>query len=220
MKHIHLNDCDSTQDYLKEQLKQGETSDVLISCENQIQGYGRSQKKWDNLSQSLFFSFTLLPHEKVTWTAIELAVTLTDYFAQKFGESLKLKWPNDIYDSEGKKCSGILVQQAQQKYIAGIGINLVKSENWGGVFSDEKYSFTKKEWCADLHDYIQNHRIPETDEIKKRWSERCIHMNLPVVVSEGSESIMGKFVGLGEWGEAVLDENGKPHHIYNGSLRW
>jgi BirA family biotin operon repressor/biotin-[acetyl-CoA-carboxylase] ligase len=221
MKHIHLDSCDSTQDYLKEQLTQGAVSDLLVSCENQTQGHGRNQKKWEPLPHSLYFSFTLNPHEKVTWTAIELSVIISDYFSEKFGEELKLKWPNDIYNSTGKKCSGILIQQHHQKHIAGIGINLLSSSEWGGVFQNLSANFSKEEWCADLYQYIIKHRIDETNLIKKKFLSRCIHHQIPVTITEGEEIYSGEFIGLGDWGEAILKKADQTTlHLYNGTLRW
>jgi BirA family biotin operon repressor/biotin-[acetyl-CoA-carboxylase] ligase len=132
MRHIHLDNCNSTQDYLKEQLAQGVETDLLISCENQTQGHGRNQKKWETLPHSLYFSFNLEPNPKVTWTAIELSVIIADYFYEKFGESLKLKWPNDIYVGD-KKLGGILIENSImsgtiKSSIVGVGLNINQTD--------------------------------------------------------------------------------------------
>lgn len=220
MRHIHLDNCNSTQDYLKEQLAQGVETDLLISCENQTQGHGRNQKKWETLPHSLYFSFNLEPNPKVTWTAIELSVIIADYFYEKFGESLKLKWPNDIYHHDGKKCSGILIQQSLHKHVAGIGINLLSSNDWGGVFTNLPINLSKEEWCKDIYHYIKTHRLLETELIKEKFLSRCIHHNINVTISEGDEIHSGLFIGLGDWGEAILKTDQTTQHFYNGSLRW
>lgn len=220
MKHIHLDSCDSTQDYLKEQLAQDQSEELLISCENQIQGHGRNQKKWEPLPHSLYFSFIVKPNEKVTWTAIELSVIISDYFFKRFGEELKLKWPNDIYDSRSKKCGGILVQQSHQKNIAGIGLNLESNQEWGGIFEKSPTQFSKKEWCADIVEYIMQNRISNTNDLRMRFLNRCMHYERQVSITEGDETHSGIFIGLGDWGEALIKDEQKTHHLYNGSLRW
>lgn len=221
MKHIHLDSCDSTQDYLKEQLTlSAEDDELLVTCETQTQGHGRNQNKWDPLPNSLYMSFILQSHPQVTWTAIELSVILSDYFLEKFGEELKLKWPNDIYDSAGKKCCGILIQQSSGKHIAGIGINLLSSNEWGGIFHRIPTNISKREWCADIYQYIQQRRINDSLIVKDKFLKRCAHLNKFVTITEGEEKHSGIFSGLGDWGEAILKEGSEIHSVYNGSLRW
>ncbi len=220
MKHLHLDSCDSTQDYLKEQLTHDASQELLVTCENQTMGHGRNQKKWEPLPDSLYMSFTLSPNEKVTWTAIELSVILADYFFEKFGENIKLKWPNDLYDFQSKKCGGILIQQSHQKNIAGIGLNLISRQEWGGIFKTLPINLTKSDWCLDLYNYISTHRITNTDELKSKFMKSCVHSQIPVTITEGNDIYSGVFTGLGDWGEALIESDQKTHHIYNGTLRW
>src|SRR5690606_28791800 len=110
IRHIHVDECHSTQDLLKEQLDSSKGEETfLVSCELQSAGHGRGGKLWTYQTGSLCFSINIKPHKVISFTALELAVLIARFFEKK-GRNVKLKWPNDIWDSECRKASGILVQ--------------------------------------------------------------------------------------------------------------
>lgn len=219
IKQIHLNECDSTQDVLKEQLTKFSTSEkILVSCDNQIAGRGRGENKWSPMPGSLFFSLNVSPHPVMSYTAIEIAVILSDFFQSK-GQSLKLKWPNDLWNSENQKCGGILVQGSQQCFLAGIGLNLFSNEKkFGGILENETI-IDKKILCLEIASFIHSNRITEVDQLKRKWLERCGHLNSIVKIIEGDEIFEGIFQGIGDFGEALISQNGEVIRIFNGSLR-
>lgn len=218
-RHIHVIDCDSTQDILKEQLM-AETSpeQFLVSCENQNQGRGRGENIWKAMPGTLCFSFNLKPHPEMSFTALEISVLIARYFEEK-GRSLKLKWPNDLWDAEGKKCAGILVQGSNNSFLAGIGLNLFSDDkNFGGIYEDA-FEIDKKSWSSDIADYILTNRYSDVRSLQSDWIRRCGHLNQMVKVTEGSEVTEGIFQGLGDHGEALICRDMKTVKIYNGSLR-
>ncbi len=217
MRQIHLNQCYSTQDALKEQLMCADSETILVSCNDQIAGRGRGENKWFSLPGSLCFSLNLSPHPTISFTAIEISVIVADFFEEK-GISLKLKWPNDLWTKDRKKCGGILIQGYQQKFIAGIGLNLFSSEeSYGGIF-DLSFLVDKKKWAHDLALFIQQNRIDDIQMLKGKWHKRCGHFQESVVITEGDEKTEGIFQGLGDYGEALIMNSQKIHKIYNGSL--
>lgn len=219
IKQIHLSECDSTQDVLKEQLtKFSPTDQILVSCDNQIAGRGRGENKWSPLPGGLFFSFNLEAHPVMSYTAIELSVILADFFEEK-GQSLKLKWPNDLWNSELKKCGGILVQGTQQQFLAGIGLNLFSDNSDFGGITPAGFPVDKKSYSLELVNYIHSHRIPDVKELRRKWLLRCGHLNAIVKIIEGEETFDGVFQGLGDFGEALVCQNGETKKIFNGSLR-
>lgn len=218
IRHVHVNECDSTQDMLKEQLKQDSSSSILISCENQISGRGRGDNQWKSMPGTLCFSLNIKPHAVMSYTAIELSVIIAKFFESK-GRTLKLKWPNDLWDDRGRKCAGILVQGSQNQLLAGIGINLFsEDENYGGVFT-AAFEIDKKVWSRELSEFILNNRYESTETLRKDWLTRCGHLNQMVRVTESGETLEGIFQGLGDHGEALICTDAQINHIYNGSLR-
>lgn len=219
IRQIHLIDCDSTQDVLKEQLNNHAANElILVSCENQIAGRGRGENKWKAMPGTLCFSINIPPHPVMSFTAIELSVIIADFFENK-NQKLQLKWPNDLWDKEGKKCGGILVQGSQNNLLAGIGINLFSDdENYGSVF-DLAFAADKKSIAKELAEFIHNNRISDSKELTSRWLLKCGHLNQMVKVIEGNEVTEGIFQGLGDFGEALICRDTKTVKIYNGSLR-
>lgn len=218
-RHIHVIDCDSTQDILKEQLM-AETSPVqfLVSCENQNQGRGRGENIWKAMPGTLCFSFNLEPHPVMSYTALEISVLVARFFETK-GQVVKLKWPNDLWDTQGKKCAGILVQGSNNLFMAGIGLNLFSNDkNFGGVYEDA-FEIDKKTWSNEIADYILANRYKDIRPLQKDWLERCGHLNQMVKVTEGSDVVEGIFQGIGDHGEALVCRDTKTVRIYNGSLR-
>ncbi len=219
MIHVHLIDCDSTQDVLKEQLSLRTSSEtILVSCENQLKGRGRGDHNWSTMPGTLCFSLSLSPHPVQSFTAIEMSVLVARFFETK-GRMIKLKWPNDLYTLDGKKCAGILVQTHADKMMAGIGINLFsESLEFGGVY-EAAFEVEKKSWCEELAEFILQNRYLNDQKLTQDWQERCHHMNEEVSVEESGVLKTGIFTGLGLHGEAVLREGNLEHHLYNGSLR-
>lgn len=217
IRQIHLEQCDSTQDAVKEQLSLNPGENILVSCDLQTNGRGRGNKSWTPMPGTLYMSFNLAPCVVPSFTAIELSILVAEFFE---GSKLSLKWPNDIYNHQEKKCCGILVQSSQNSMIAGIGINLFStSEDFGGVF-DQPFNCDKKSWCLELVKFIYENRFSCTQTLKKKWSDKCFHLGESVTITDGEEKICGYFRGLGEHGEALIENNEGIHKIFNGSLRF
>lgn len=218
IKQIHLIECDSTQDILKEQLRDSDGSTLLVSCDRQIKGRGRGSNQWNALPGGLCFSLTLAPHTIISLSALEISLLILRYFKAQ-GCSLKLKWPNDLWNEAGLKCGGILIQGIQNTYVAGIGLNLYSEDpQFGGVFSETK-EFSSEIYARELAQYIITHRYQESSLLRKEWEANCGHMNQMVRVTENEEVVEGLFVGIGEHGEALLQKGAELVRLYNGSLR-
>lgn len=217
IRQIHLEQCDSTQDELKEQLSLYPGENILVSCDLQTSGRGRGDKAWTPMPGTLYMSFTVSPSIVPSFTAIELSILVAEFFE---GSKLSLKWPNDIFNHEDLKCCGILVQTSQNQMIAGIGVNLYSdSEFFGGVFS-LPFNCDKKSWCMELVKFINENRFSHMDTLKKRWSEKCFHLNENVIIIDGGQKTIGKFRGLGDYGEALIENEEGIHRVFNGSLRF
>lgn len=218
IKQIHLKHCDSTQDILKEQLSATSHEGVLVSTDRQLKGKGRGSNSWEDLPGSLCFSLSLKPHPVTSLSALEVSLLIVDFFALK-GKTLFLKWPNDLWTPEKKKCGGVLLQGSKDLYLAGIGLNLF-SENaeYGGIF-EEKSSLEKESLAAEISEFILTHRISEKETLQKRWLKACGHLDASVQIIEGDSRTLGVFKGIGEHGEAILETETGLAQFFNGSLR-
>jgi BirA family biotin operon repressor/biotin-[acetyl-CoA-carboxylase] ligase len=219
IRHVHIDECDSTQDVLKEQLHKATWQErVLVSCETQIAGRGRGGNKWTAMPGTICFSLNINPNPVLSFTAIELAVILAEYFEKK-GFKIFLKWPNDLWNEEGNKCGGVLVQSHQSNLLAGIGINLWSDQQEHGGISSAPFPLNKKSLALELAEFIHAERISDVKELSQRWLLKCGHLNRKVRIYEGHEVTEGIFIGIGKSGEALIHYNGETQKLYNGSLR-
>lgn len=219
IRHIHVNECDSTQDLLKEQINNNQsTENVLVSCEHQTLGRGRGENKWTAMKGTLCFSMNLTPHSVMSYTAIEVSVLIAKFFKTK-NQELKLKWPNDLWDTKLNKCGGILIQGSQNNFYAGIGINLFSSDkNLGSVFEAE-FEIEKQRWAYEIAEFILNNRYTSSTKLRQDWLHSCGHLNQEVEITETGEKHRGMFLGLGEYGEALVLIDNETQKFFNGSLR-
>jgi BirA family transcriptional regulator, biotin operon repressor / biotin---[acetyl-CoA-carboxylase] ligase len=221
MKHIHLDSTTSTQDYLFNIIHDHNTEDLLVSASHQTHGRGRGTNHWLELGNSLFCSFTLAPNPNITFTAIEVAVLTHLFFLENYNLNIFLKWPNDLYSSDGKKLGGILIQKkGNTPYVIGIGLNLyihdTSQSQYAALFTSPP-DIEIKELSLKLYKFIQEHRLPN-HELKKIWTHHCLHMNKQVEIHEGVKT-QGKFVGIDNSGAALIEDlQGNLISHFNGSL--
>ncbi|MES2528179.1 MAG: biotin--[acetyl-CoA-carboxylase] ligase [Bdellovibrionota bacterium] len=217
IKHIHVDVCDSTQDLLKEQTSSSQET-LLVSTDRQLKGRGRGQNLWEDLPGTICFSLDILPHQVMSFTALEISLLVARFFEFE-GCKLGLKWPNDLWDSRMTKCGGVLVQGSGSRLMAGVGINLYSNNPlFGGVYL-EPFAFDKKAWSFRIAEYINSHRYTDTDTLRRDWELRCPHLGSSVTITEGTEVFTGIFRGLGEFGEALLHTEEGEKKIFNGTLR-
>lgn len=224
-KQLHLDECHSTQEILKEHLpdlaKSGDS--LVISTSKQTQGHGREGREWWLIKGSLAFSYTASSHPQLTWQSLEVAVLLQEFIEKQTGIALRLKWPNDIYDHAGKKVGGILLNYFEPIMIIGVGLNLLPSvqREVGSVFSNEEYysDVLLSQWPKMFCHFYDANRL-SASEIKAKWEVHCAHLGKEVSVDEKGQLLQGFFMGLGEHGEALIQTDEGEKKIYNGTLRF
>ena len=222
MKHTHLAQSHSTQEFLRKVLNK-KNDDYLISTDNQTAGKGRSGSQWIQFNEAIAFSFNIPPNKIMTLTSLEIGVLLTLYFKKK----IKVKWPNDLLNEEHEKVGGILCQLIDNQILVGIGINLkspCKDPNFpypvGGILEANtplEKDF-KREIPLDIYRFITSNRL-NSDDVRRLFVENCIHMNEKVIISDHNKKREGKFIGVGEFGEALIQDEYETIKILTGSLR-
>lgn len=226
IEHHHHCTCESTQDLLNELFKQVPMSskNILISSSNQTKGRGRQGNQWEQLDNSLAMSFSLKPNKVLTLTSLEIGVLICEYFKES---KVKLKWPNDILDEHGLKSGGILCQNQSGTILVGVGLNLGVSNK---KQRSETYKFGRshllnkefndqdiKDESSKIYEYILDNRI-KASELREKWNSYCFHINSQVEIRDESMNITGKFIGIGENGEALINTPKGNQKAFSGSL--
>lgn len=126
--HIHLEEVDSTNNYLK--LHYQDLPDaVLVTADTQTAGRGRLNRMWFSPSGNIYASFLMRKFDTpfyATVTASMAALKTLRFFAPE--RQFYIKWPNDIYVGTSK-IAGILsecivVPAKIDAVISGMGINV------------------------------------------------------------------------------------------------
>lgn len=136
---VKLSAVASTNSYLKDLLSKSEPlpEGTVIMADEQFAGRGQISNSWHSQAgKNLTFSILLNPGAQAPEKQFELnkVISLGVYDALKplLGESLKIKWPNDILVAN-RKIGGILIEniiqgQRWKHAVIGIGLNVNQTE--------------------------------------------------------------------------------------------
>ena len=134
LKHIHLEQIDSTNAYLQRQQSEADIRDWVVSTDKQTAGKGMGSNGWEsevgkNLTFSLAVDVGFLPAERQFLLSEAVALGLAQALDNLLpAEKLSIKWPNDIYYGN-RKLAGILINSTikanrMDVSIIGIGLNV------------------------------------------------------------------------------------------------
>ena len=212
MRLVRLEETDSTNEYLKRQIRKGlKIIPVAVSTLSQTAGKGRQGKKWESdKGKNVLLSIAChYKHDHITLnklSAIILANTLKNLFPYL---DFKIKWPNDII-VRGKKIAGILIEKVKSTYIVGIGINTNQTD-----FGDLKYATSIKKISGQDVDNTKVilKIISQFENFSQMLSKPAVHMlyeeslwglNKTVIVKAGELKLTGIIKEVNYYGALVL----------------
>jgi BirA family transcriptional regulator, biotin operon repressor / biotin---[acetyl-CoA-carboxylase] ligase len=241
---ITLEQCDSTNNYLKKQqdllLRR---LPVLVTSNLQTAGRGRDQRNWiSQRGKGLYssFGFKLDNRQNLNLLPLIAGISVIETLKQVSPGDLTLKWPNDIL-YHGQKIAGILIEniiaEAGIFCITGIGINLNHcAADFPGILRDKAVSLKMITGCAA--DYRVEEINPLLAVVFFHWLERLknnareeilqtarqyTHFleNKPISFHHPSahEPVTGIFRGINHDGGLILEDNdGLRHTYYSGEI--
>ena len=126
----------STNDTLKDWLREGACEPVVLLAKHQSKGRGQFERSWESPQEmGLYMSYLLFPKGAVDLGEINLlmAEAVVSVLAG-YGIKARIKLPNDIYVGE-RKIAGILPEAIHQGaclkgLIIGVGINLYQERRF------------------------------------------------------------------------------------------
>lgn len=132
---IHIDETDSTNQWLKEHINDFEQPTVVLT-EYQTAGRGCGTNKWESeRGKNLLFSILIHPYGVRAHRQFRISMAISLAICKALGQhigDLSIKWPNDIYWRNGK-IAGILIEntlvgKSVKDCIIGIGLNINQRE--------------------------------------------------------------------------------------------
>ena len=244
LKIITLEQCDSTNNYLKRD--NGlllHRLPVLVTSTLQTAGRGREQRNWvSQRGKGLYssFGFRLDSCQNLNLLPLIAGISVIETLKQVSHIDLGLKWPNDILH-QNKKIAGILIENTIGETgilcITGIGINLNHCEaDFPGQLHDKAVSL--KMITGVNEDYRVEEINPLLAVVLFHWLERLksnakeeilqtagrysdFLKNKPISFHHASanEPVTGIFRGINHDGGLKLeDKDGLTHTYYSGEI--
>ena len=228
---IHLEEIDSTNNYLKERcssLPHG----TIVTAGRQTAGRGRFNRKWDSQEGGLYFSVLIKPQQTDFWPNFTQLMGLSLCRAiERLYSHTYLKWPNDVL-ADGKKLCGILSEGVLsggrlEGMIIGTGVNVgqktlpdvgqpATSLYMLGVQAD------KNRLLRDIMQYFwQDYPAVETQgfaAICEPYKKRFPFIGKDITVKNGEKPLFGTVQNISLRGTLLLATAEGPEEIYIGDL--
>lgn len=143
MKLTVLDEVASTNEIVKNALREGKAEGLVVRARRQSGGYGRQGRPWDSPEGGLYMSLLLRPDVAGSGLAtlslvVGLSVqrALAALAAPAVEDGIQLKWPNDVVympadcerADEYRKLCGISLEACGGGVCVGIGINVFPPE--------------------------------------------------------------------------------------------
>jgi len=223
LKNINLRKTDSTNNYAKNLVKNG--NDAIITAKIQTKGKGSKGREFISEKGGLYLTslkfynnYSVLDGFKIM-ISVSVAVCKTLNY---LGYDSKIKWPNDIY-IQNKKVCGILIENSFQKNeisssIVGIGINInnIIPENLKLTAISLKDINNKKVSINKIKKLLINNLNKEysIDEYKKL----SLVINKNVNIISGNEVYGALVKDISECGQLVIIKDNKIINLNSGEV--
>ena len=234
-----FDEIGSTNDEAKTKLTEIENfnDSIAIFAEKQTSGRGRTGKTWESPANvNIYLSFgwySSLKLSELEGLSLATGVEISNHLDPIIGESLNIKWPNDLFLSE-KKVGGILVETTSNKkgtsIVIGVGFNILMSDkiensidqDWTSLSIHFGKDFDRNKIAGNILEALfhlkNNFETNGFSHYKDRFEELNILKNKECLATFDDVSLIGLAEGITENGELIFNENGKIHQLRYGDV--
>jgi BirA family biotin operon repressor/biotin-[acetyl-CoA-carboxylase] ligase len=224
----YLDVVDSTNECAMQWAENGGEHLSLFVADEQTAGRGRSGRTWFT-PPGAALAFSLLLKPKALGAGLTTRITglgalaVCQVLRDVYGLGAEIKWPNDVL-VDGRKLAGVLAEaqwqgDAPQSVVLGIGINIAQ----GSVPPESELNFPATCVETALGSPVERWNLlkevleatlgwlPYLDQIEflQAWEDNLAYQRERVqLLSEGSEVVEGRVLGLGSDGSLRLELSG------------
>lgn len=221
MNKLYFETLLSTNEYMKE-LSSNKLleSFTTIYCGNQTKGKGQQGNSWYSTPfKNLTFSIILFPNIHVL-NSFDLNIIISMSIKKSldiFFDTVKIKWPNDIYVNEKKIC-GILVENTIDKNIItksiiGIGLNVNEICFPNNIHRSTSF-FIEKNKEFDLNiildllisdiKYIYEDFLRNKEKYLDLYLKNLLFFNKKMIFEDSKGTFEGKIINVSEKGYLIV----------------
>ena len=230
-RFIELLSVDSTNNYAMRQVHSGAAmhGDAYFAFE-QTAGKGQFNKQWlsgkgENIILSIVLDTSVLDINRQFLLNMIVALSARQLFNKYTTETIKIKWPNDIYCRD-RKAAGILIEnvirgKTWQFAIVGVGANINQTH-----FSEHlKNPVSLKQLTGKHYDVVELAKELCTllDGLKggilEKYNEHLHKLNEVADFKEGSTMFSGVVKEVNEFGNIIID-SGIEKAYQSGQIEW
>ncbi len=220
---VRLDATDSTNNYANRQMREIVLSEgtVFLAYE-QTAGRGQQKNVWESEpGKNLLFSIVLYPDflEIRRQFMLSKVVSLGIYRAlNKYVDSLKIKWPNDIY-AGNQKLGGILIENSimsglLKSSVVGIGLNVNQTIFYSDapnpvslqLLTNQHYDceVILSEILSGINWYYALLRDGQEEAIDQEFISVLYRLNENHYFKAEDELFVGEIIGVNEIGQLLI----------------
>ena len=223
---VRLEVTDSTNNYAKQQIRENGLSEgTVFLAHEQTAGRGQQKNVWESEpGENLLFSIVLCPDflEIRRQFMLSKVVTLCIYKAlNKYVDSLKIKWPNDIY-AGNQKLGGILIENSVmsgllKSAVVGIGLNVNQTIFYSDapnpvslqLLTNQHYDceIILSEILSGINRYYTLLREGHEEGIDQEFLSVLFRLNEKHFYKAEDEIFEGEIIGVNEIGQLQIRKN-------------
>jgi BirA family biotin operon repressor/biotin-[acetyl-CoA-carboxylase] ligase len=226
----HYDQIGSTNDEAHRMALEGAPHGTVVHADEQTAGRGRLAHTWFSPPGNLYLSILLRTGQPPARTA-ELtflaALAVADTVEALLPRQIRamLKWPNDVLVN-GAKIAGILLEQAGEATIMGIGLNVLEAPSNaaykattivanGGIASVDG---ARDILLGRLGPHLVDWQAHGFGPIREQWLNRSYPIGAAIRAKAGGQPIAGHFAGLDVDGALLLDTPDGRQRIVAGEI--
>lgn len=235
MSHLfYIKECSSTNDEISKFLLYENSDFVALHTFNQTGGRGQYGNTWSSTAEKNLAYTLAVKTENFSLSDFLFnyytAIIISDFLANLTGNTVKIKWPNDII-LKNKKIVGILIEKKKinqnNYFIIGAGFNILQEKfdeisNAGSLLSQTGKYFDLNDFTSALHDFMVERLkgIPSDQEILNDFNNLLFRKNQVSVFELDGKRQNGIIKNADRNGEILIElENDGLKSFYHKEIK-
>ena len=223
-----LNEVDSTSSFLKQTYRKVKPEASICLALHQTAGYGQRGRNWFSDNKAWKFSLCLpirLPIHQCNGLSSIVGLAVIRALHVELNQDLNIKWPNDVWNDEGK-VGGILIESIKLEknlswLVIGIGINFSNHSN-NSLPAGKEYEFSSVELNGHSEELLFISVLESIFSYVQQFEQNSFEIFVAdfkkldkfkdgqsVIVYDSDTPIKGVYRGVNKRGEVEIELGGK-----------